>query len=366
LPVGPSGRAIQGQKRRSRFNTLAQINILIDELNLLHYIQQLSEAPRSGRDPFGSTADGICNDPGPIHSSRAVALHPVRAAMISIVVPAHNESLVIERTLKPWVTGPAAEDISVVVVCNGCTDETADKARRAGPTVRVIETEIASKTHALNLGDEASSGFPRIYVDADIVISRDAIQALARRLERGDVLAVAPTPDLDLTGCSLLVRLYFSIRSRLPSACQGIGGSGVYALSEAGRKRFAQFPDVVADDTYVRLQFRPEERETLASVKSSVFPARTIRQLIAVRSRAHTGTFELAYRYPGLSVNRDETNNRTLIQLFRDPKLWPGLLVYCSVNVLARRRAAIRSRTKASAWERDETSRRALSASSPS
>src|SRR3954451_22568194 len=131
--------------------------------------------------------------------------------MISIVVPAHNESSVIARTLQPWVGGPSSEDISVVVVCNGCTDDTASNARRFGPTVRVIESEIASKTHALNLGDQTSQIFPRIYIDADILISLDAIRALSRRLERGDVLAVAPTPDIDLTGCSVPIRMYFSI-----------------------------------------------------------------------------------------------------------------------------------------------------------
>jgi glycosyltransferase involved in cell wall biosynthesis len=278
--------------------------------------------------------------------------------MISIVVPAHNESSVIARTLQPWVDGPGSEDISVVVVCNGCTDDTASNARRFGPTVRVIESEIASKTHALNLGDQTSHIFPRIYIDADILIGLDAIRALSRRLERGDVLAVAPTPDIDLTGCSGLIRMYFSVRSRLPSACQGIGGSGVYALSEAGRRRFVQFPDVIADDTYVRLQFKREERETLTSVKSTVFPARTIGQLIAVRSRAYAGTFELARRFPELSANRDEPNNRALIGLFKEPRLWPALLIYCYVNILARCRAVVNSCFKATAWQRDDTSRR--------
>ena len=286
--------------------------------------------------------------------------------MISIVVPAHNESAVIARTLKPWVDGPGSEDISVVVVCNGCTDETASNARRCGPTVRVIESEIASKTHALNLGDQASYSFPRIYIDADILITLDAIRALTRRLERGDVLVVAPTPDIDLTGCSRLVRLYFSIRSRLPSACQGIGGSGVYALSEAGRRRFAQFPDVIADDTYVRRQFKPEERETLTSAKSTVFPARTVRQLIAVRSRAYAGNLELARRFPELSVNKGQTNNRTLIGLLKEPRLWPGLSIYCYVNTVARFKAIARSRAKAPTWQRDDTSRRAVFPRSPS
>jgi hypothetical protein len=187
---------------------------------------------------------------------------------------------------------------------------------------------------------------------------------LARRLERGDVLAVAPTPDINLTGCSWLVRKYYDVRSRLPSSREGIGGSGVYALSEKGRRRFTQFPDVIADDAYVRLQFKPEERETLSFAKSTVFPPRTIRQLIAVRTRAYTGTFELARRFPELRANKGETNHRTLIALFKELRLWPGLLIYCYVNILGRCRASIRYRARASVWERDNTSRAAQSMAS--
>jgi len=277
--------------------------------------------------------------------------------MISIVVPAHNEGSVIARALGAWVSNPGSDGMDVVVVCNGCTDNTAEIARRFGPTARVIESEVASKTHALNLGDQISRAFPRIYADADIVITVDAIRALTRRLERGDVLAVAPTPDITLTGCSWLVRKYYDIRSRLPSSREGIGGSGVYALSEEGRKRFTRFPDLIADDMYVRLQFKPEERETLPSARSIVFAPRTISQLIAVRTRAHTGIFELAHYFPELRVNKAETNHRTLIALFKEPRLWSGLLIYCCVNILARCRASIRCRTGASVWERHNTSR---------
>ncbi|MBR0830184.1 glycosyltransferase [Bradyrhizobium manausense] len=281
--------------------------------------------------------------------------------MISIVVPAHNESSVIARTLSQWVGTPASDEIRVVVVCNGCTDDTANVARRFGPTVNVVESDIARKTHALNLGDQIADVFPRIYADADIVITVDAILALARRLDRGDVLAVAPTADINLAGCSWLVRKYFGVRSRLPSSREGIGGSGVYAVSEAGRMRFGQFPDITADDTYVRLQFRAEERETLSCVRSTVFAPRTLLQLIAVRTRAYRGTFELARRFPELLVNKGAANNRALIALFKEPRLWPGLLIYCGVNIVARYNATRGYRRGADLWQRDETSRAALS-----
>jgi glycosyltransferase involved in cell wall biosynthesis len=281
--------------------------------------------------------------------------------MISIVVPAHNEGSVIARTLGTWAGQVSSENIEVIVVCNGCTDDTASIARRFSPTVRVFETEIANKIHALNLGDQAASGFPRIYVDADIVITVDAIRALTRRLEEGKVLAVAPTADINLAKCSLLVQKYYDIRSKLPSSKEGIGGSGVYALSETGRSRFSSFPDVVADDLYVRHLFKPAERETLPFVKSTVFPPRTIAQLITVRTRVYAGIDELNRVFPHLRVNKPRPNNRPIIKLFRNVSLWPGLLVYCYVNVVARFKSRFRSRSASHIWQRDETSRVATS-----
>lgn len=277
--------------------------------------------------------------------------------MISVIIPAHNESSVIARTLTALIEGAEPGELDVIVVCNGCTDDTASVARRFAPPVRVIATDIASKTHALNLGDEAARGFPRIYADADVVITVETIRALARRLERGDVLAVAPTPNFDLAGCSWPVRACYKIRSLLPSAQEGIGGSGVYALSAAGRMRFREFPNLTADDGYVRIQFQPEERETLRSASSTVFPPRTIENLIATKTRAHYGSLELAALFPGLWKNRGESNHSSLIRLFKNPTLWFELAIYCLVTTVAKRRARNRLRSAAMVWERDNTSR---------
>ena len=82
--------------------------------------------------------------------------------MISVIIPARNESLVIARTLKAITAGADPDQIDVVVVCNGCTDGTAAIARGFGAPVRVIESDVGGKTNALNLGDQAASTFPRI------------------------------------------------------------------------------------------------------------------------------------------------------------------------------------------------------------
>ncbi len=277
--------------------------------------------------------------------------------MLSVIVPAHNESSVIVRSLNAMTHGAEVDELEVIVVCNGCTDDTASVARRFGRGVRVIETDVASKTHALNLGDEAARGFPRIYADADVVVSVDAIRALARRLEQMDVLAVAPMPRFDLSGCSWPVRACYEVRSLLPSAHEGIGGSGVYALSEAGRRRFHEFPAITADDGFVRIQFQAEERETLVSASSTVFPPRTVKDLIATKTRAHYGSFQLASLFPKLWQNRGKSNNQSLLRLFRDPRLWCKLAIYCLVTTISKRRAMNRLQNSTVNWERDNTSR---------
>jgi len=277
--------------------------------------------------------------------------------MISIVIPAHNESSVIARTLSAMTEGAEPREFDIVVVCNGCTDDTANVARRFAPLARVIETEVAGKPHALNLGDQAAIGFPRIYADADVVITPDTIRTLARRLQCGDVLAVAPTANFDLSGCSWAVRACYDIRSYLPSAQEGIGGSGVYALSAAGRARFREFPALTADDGYVRIQFTDEERATLPSVSSTVFPPRRIKQLIATKTRSHYGSFELAAMFPDRWKHRGKSNVDSLVRLFAYPQLWCKLAVYGFVTVVAKRRAQQCLRAGTATWERDKTSR---------
>lgn len=277
--------------------------------------------------------------------------------MISIIIPAHNESAVIARTLKALILGAKPGEVDIVVVCNGCTDNTASIARAFGEPVRVLETKTASKTHALNVGDEASLGFPRVYVDADVVLTAEAIRNLVRRLEGGNVLAVAPTPEFVIDDCSWPVRSFFRVRSHLPSSREGIGGSGVYGLSEMGRQRFGLFPALTADDGYVRVQFQANERETIPDVKSRVFPPRTIKDLIAQKTRSHYGSFELRERFPALWQNSGESNGRSLLRLFKRPYMWGDLSIYLFVMVTARRRAQQRLRKRISHWERDNTSR---------
>src|SRR5687767_1459502 len=144
--------------------------------------------------------------------------------MISVIIPAHNESKVIGRCLSALTAGAGESELEVIVVCNGCTDDTAALSRQFPASVRVIETDVPSKSNALNLGDRAASGFPRFYVDADVVLPIESVREVARVLEQGVVLAAAPRIEFDLSKRGWAVRAFYDVWSRLPYCREGMVG----------------------------------------------------------------------------------------------------------------------------------------------
>ncbi len=201
---------------------------------------------------------------------------------ISVVIAAHDEEEVVGRCLDALLEASRPDEIEIVVVCNGCTDRTADVARGYGDAVGVIETPRPSKTAALNLGDARFWAFHGS-TSTRMSCSRSYRSGGSRRrLAEGDALAASPVMDLDLSGSSLAVRAYYRVWRHLPYVREGMIGVGVYALSEEGRRRFGEFPDVIADDGYVRMLFSARER-----IRVEDAPVRVSAPGGAGRSRPH-------------------------------------------------------------------------------
>ncbi|HMO11992.1 MAG TPA: glycosyltransferase, partial [Actinotalea sp.] len=181
-----------------------------------------------------------------------------------VVIPAHNEAAVIGRCLDRLAAGGFREDeLTVVVTANGCTDATAEIARAHPLRPVVIDRPEPGKPAALNAADAAVPGSPRVYLDADIELGARALRDLLAALS-GDpsVLAAAPSPRFRTDGCSVLVKAYYSIWRQMPVLADSYVGSGVFGLSAAGHARVAPFPEVIAEDEYVRRSFSSAERRT--------------------------------------------------------------------------------------------------------
>ena len=208
---------------------------------------------------------------------------------ISVVIAAHDEEPVLGRCLDALLDAARPDEIEIVVVCNGCTDRTAEVARGYGERVEVIETPRPSKTAALNLGDARATGYPRFYVDADVTLPLASVRRIADRLGEGNALAASPVMELDLRESSGAVRAYYRIWRRLPYVREGMIGVGVYALSEEGRGRFAAFPDVIADDGYVRMLFGTDERARVDDAPVRVYTPGRLADLVRIKTRSRLG-----------------------------------------------------------------------------
>jgi glycosyltransferase involved in cell wall biosynthesis len=218
------------------------------------------------------------------------------AGVCTIVVPAHNEQAVIERSLRTLCGQVTDRLLDIVVVCNGCTDRTADIVRSyADPRVRLVELAQGSKTAAIRAGFAAGSASAALVavVDADVVLSTDAIEGLGKALDGRMPLIAAPLLDVDLIGCSRTVRSYYAVWLSQPYVTAGVIGAGVYAVNPAGLERIVTMPDVLNDDAWARARFARAERVT-SDGTFTVHPARTLRPHVRRLARIVLGNRQLA------------------------------------------------------------------------
>ena len=286
--------------------------------------------------------------------------------MISVIVPVHDEEAVLPRCLRRLTAGTAPEALDLVVVCNACSDRSAEIARSFPFPIRVVETSVASKTNAWNLGDEAARGFPRFYVDADVELAWPAIARVAAALDEPGVLAAAPAIEVDTSGSSLAVRGFYRVWQQLPYLRTGMIGSGVFALSREGRARFERFPDVIADDDFVRRLFRPTERRSVPECSFKIFAPGDLDSLIRIKTRSRLGRLQLDQgAFPGSEESGHSSHVRGAVRLAASPRLWGALAIYAFVTLATRWRARRQAEAGAfGGWERDDSSRRNVRAES--
>jgi glycosyltransferase involved in cell wall biosynthesis len=271
--------------------------------------------------------------------------------MISVVIAAHNEEAVIGRCLDAIL----GDGLDITVVANGCTDRTAEVARQR-PGVRVLDLPAAGKPGALNAGDAVAVGFPRVYLDADVVLSPGAIPALAAALDDGP-LAVVPQRVLDVHGRPILVRAYYAINKHLPAYRNALFGRGAIVLSEQGRARFAEFPTMTADDLFLDSLFADGERVEVPDVTSRVATPRKTADLVRRLTRVRAGNAALR-RESALPAGVRSSVRSSWLRDVVLPRPWlaPAAACYVSLIATAELRAR-RSRGSAVQWGRDESSR---------
>ncbi len=174
-----------------------------------------------------------------------------RRLRFDVIVPAHNESAGIARTVTnllklDW----PRESFRILVVADNCTDSTAEAAGAAGAAVLVRnDPQLRGKGYALAHAFEFSRADGRAdavaVVDADSQASANLLEAFAARLERGESAVQAHYGVLNAAAgwrtrlMAIALGSFHMLRSRarerLRVSC-GIRGNGwcvTHALLEA-------------------------------------------------------------------------------------------------------------------------------------
>jgi glycosyltransferase involved in cell wall biosynthesis len=278
--------------------------------------------------------------------------------MATIIVPAHNESAVIADCLNSIVNQQGVDQ--VIVACNGCTDNTVGIVRERFPNVHCLDIRKPSKVNALNEAEakakELGMVFPVFYIDADTTLSQDAISNIVKTLEASPILLAAPTPIIDTSKSSWLVKQYYTIWTNLPYVKEGVIATCSYIITEEGRKRFDRFPDVISDDGYVRSQFRNSEISNISGAEIHIRAPKDIYSLIKIKTRARLGIMQLlkTHQYPV----REAKHYGSAITRKLLSKDLVSAAIYILIALIIRIRSSFQLRRISQyQWEKDASSR---------
>ena len=288
----------------------------------------------------------------------------------TVIIPAHNEGQVIERCLRAIeADAPASHAMQIIVAANGCTDDTAEIARRTTPDALVIVQEVGSKPLAMNAARALARAPICIFLDADVQCSYRSLLALARVLEEPGVMAASPSIRLDLSRSNALVKSYYKVWMNLPYITDRLVGSGCFGLSPTASEQIGDFPELIGDDILVRSVFSYDERRNVSEdgdgnpVFFEVSPPRNLRDQVRVEVRRRIGNQQIDTM---LSNDPDATNHRGghgIQDILRTRQA--GASLY-DIGVYIAAKVAVIIRAKYSAmrgqkpqWERDLAAREA-------
>ncbi|WP_089996864.1 glycosyltransferase [Cognatiyoonia koreensis] len=227
----------------------------------------------------------------------------------TIIIPAHDEADYIDACLCALLQQDgSAGKMRVIVAANACTDDTIQIARARTEAfmarqaeLLVLDLKAPGKIGALNSAEAKLEPGIRIYLDADVICEPDLIGQLIAALQTDEPcyatgrLTIAPAQ-------SWVTRAYGRLWQRLPFYQSGAVGAGLFATNAAGRARWGAFPDIISDDTFVRLCFAPSERvEVPARFHWPMIEG--FAGLVKVRRRQDAGVAEVRALYPDLVDN---------------------------------------------------------------
>lgn len=262
---------------------------------------------------------------------------------ISVVLVARDEEGRIADRLANLLASKVAGELEIVLVCDGCSDATAERARIACEgALRLVEfSESHGKAHGINAGVAEASGELVVFADARQRFDESAIAKLVAAFDDPKVAAVSGSLEIETSeagtgaGADLYWRLEKFIRASEARIDSCIGCTGaIYAIR---RDLFEPMPeDTVLDDVVVPMRMAVAGGEVKFLAEARAYDPQKLAPDSERRRKTRTlaGNFQMLMRYPGWLL---PWRNRLWWQLIAHKYLrlaGPLLLVLCLISNL--------------------------------
>lgn len=285
---------------------------------------------------------------------------PGRApADVCVIIPARDEAEVLPTSLRSLLKQDYSGVMRLIISDNGSSDATvevakswAEKFERLGHEVWVLHLPYGNKPAALNVADVAAEDLGRVYLDADIELSPNCITEIVAAMAP-DSGALMCCPQMRIApGGGWVTQRWGRAWTRLPWVSEDAIGGGVYAVNSEGRRRWEQYPNIVAEDAFVQVQFSRSERRVIPNCYFLIRLPEGFADLVRIRTRQLRGNRELSSHMSGDWGRASYPLGRRLKFVLTSPRLWPDLPVYLLVNLFAYHKARQRAAVGTKMWER--------------
>jgi cellulose synthase/poly-beta-1,6-N-acetylglucosamine synthase-like glycosyltransferase/peptidoglycan/xylan/chitin deacetylase (PgdA/CDA1 family) len=240
---------------------------------------------------------------------------------VTVVVPAYNEEVGIERAVRSLVASDYP-DLDVVVVDDGSTDRTAEIVASLDlENVRLIRQDNAGKAAALTTGVGASDSEVVVMVDGDTLFETDTIRELVRAFSDPDVAAVSGNTKVGNRGGLLgrwqhieyvigfnLDRRLYEVLQCTPTVPGAVGAFRRDVLTEIGGVP----GDTLAEDTDLTLTIGRTGRRVVYAEYARAWTEApsSLTALWRQRYRWSFGTMQSVFKHRRAVLGRDPRERR--------------------------------------------------------
>jgi cellulose synthase/poly-beta-1,6-N-acetylglucosamine synthase-like glycosyltransferase/peptidoglycan/xylan/chitin deacetylase (PgdA/CDA1 family) len=258
------------------------------------------------------------------HHARRTRARPSAAGYapsVAVIVPAFNEEVGIERSVRSIAAGDYP-DFEVVVVDDGSTDRTAELVQALElDSVRLVRQENAGKAGALNTGIELSDAEIVVMVDGDTLFEPETIRRLVAPFADPEVAAVAGNTKVGNRGGLLgrwqhieyvigfnLDRRMYEVLQSTPTVPGAVGAFRRDVLAGVGGVP----ADTLAEDTDLTLAIGRTGRRVVYAEDARAWTEApsTLAVLWRQRYRWSFGTMQAVFKHKGAIVSGDPRQRR--------------------------------------------------------